>query len=200
VTVILSSPLGYQVFQRETRLRGSITIRGHAEAPAERVEARLAGQALTGPLAARWNKLSLDRRTGEFHAELDTAAGGFYRLEVRVRHRAHPVDTLIIPHVGVGEVFVVAGQSNSTNYGEVRQVPETGMVTTFSGEGWRLANEGFPIWESLKFTLRAEAFNAWNHPVLGTPGATTTTASSFGVIAATANNQRLMQLSGKLQF
>ena len=52
---------------------------------------------------------------------------------------------------------------------------------------------------TLKFAVRAEVFNALNHPVLGTPGATATTASSFGVIA-TANNQRLMQLSGKLQF
>jgi hypothetical protein len=44
----------------------------------------------------------------------------------------------------VGEVFVVAGQSNSTNYGEAQQVTETGRVATFSGEAWRLANDPQP--------------------------------------------------------
>jgi hypothetical protein len=108
------------------------------------VEARVIGRAITGPLAARWHKLPLDRRTGEFHADLKTAAGGFYEIDVRVRHGASNVDTLTVPHVGVGEVFVVSGQSNSTNYGEVPQVTETGMVASFSGEAWRLANDPQP--------------------------------------------------------
>ena len=58
----------------------------------------------------------------------------------------------------------------------------------------------FPIWHSLKFTLRADAFNVLNHPVLGTPGTATTTPSTFGLITSTANSQRLMQFSGKIQF
>ena len=58
----------------------------------------------------------------------------------------------------------------------------------------------FPIWRTLKFNLRADTFNALNHPVLSYPGAATTTPSSYGVITSTANNQRLMQFSGKFQF
>lgn len=59
----------------------------------------------------------------------------------------------------------------------------------------------FPVRESLKFTLRADAFNAINHPVLGGPSSTaTTTATNFGVITGTANSQRIFQFSGKLVF
>jgi hypothetical protein len=44
----------------------------------------------------------------------------------------------------VGEVFVVAGQSNATNYGEVRQQTRSGMVAAFSGREWRVANDPQP--------------------------------------------------------
>ena len=49
-----------------------------------------------------------------------------------------------IEHVGVGEVFVVAGQSNSTNWGSERQSTQTGMVSSFDGSQWVLANDPQP--------------------------------------------------------
>jgi hypothetical protein len=64
----------------------------------------------------------------------------------------------------------------------------------------------FPIREGLKLTFRADAFNALNHPVLGTPGTATTSpanaarTSGFGVITSTANSQRILQFSGKITF
>lgn len=60
----------------------------------------------------------------------------------------------------------------------------------------------FPIREIMDFQLRFEAYNAFNHPVLGTPGNLTTSPASLGVITsvATGNNQRLMQLSAKIHF
>jgi hypothetical protein len=142
--VVLSSPLDYQVFQRKTKSQGAVVIRGRSAVPVDRVEARVVGQAITGPLNATWQAVALDRHTGEFHAELSTAAGGFYEVALRVRRSAQNVETLSIQHVGVGEVFVISGQSNSTNYGEVPQVTKTGMVTTFNGDSWRLANDPQP--------------------------------------------------------
>lgn len=59
----------------------------------------------------------------------------------------------------------------------------------------------FPIWENLKVSLRADAFNVLNHPVLGNPASTaTTTPTNFGVITGTANSQRILQFSGKILF
>ncbi|WP_160114926.1 carboxypeptidase-like regulatory domain-containing protein [Bryocella elongata] len=66
----------------------------------------------------------------------------------------------------------------------------------------------FPIWDNLKLSLRADAFNVLNHPVLASPGSATTTPTSvtngipsgFGVITGTANAQRILQFSGKILF
>lgn len=49
-----------------------------------------------------------------------------------------------VPHVGVGEVFVVAGQSNSANHGEEKQRTQTGLVATFDGNRWQLAHDPQP--------------------------------------------------------
>jgi hypothetical protein len=59
----------------------------------------------------------------------------------------------------------------------------------------------FPLWENLHLTLRLDAFNALNHPIMGLPaGASTTTPANEGVITSTANSQRLLQLAAKIIF
>jgi hypothetical protein len=140
----LFSPVNYQVFQRKSKFRGFITIRGRVRLPIESVEARVTGHSFTGELAATWHKISFDSNSGDFDADLPTVAGGFYSLEVRARLPAQVVKIVTVAHVGVGEVFIVSGQSNSTNYGELRQTSETRMVTTFSGDAWRLADDPQP--------------------------------------------------------
>jgi hypothetical protein len=52
--------------------------------------------------------------------------------------------TAAVDHVGVGEVFVVAGQSNSANHGEERQRTATGRVAAFDGQRWQIANDPQP--------------------------------------------------------
>ncbi|MCU1224198.1 MAG: pknB 21 [Edaphobacter sp.] len=86
----------------------------------------------------------LDEKTGNFDTDLPTPAGGFYAVEVRLKDESHLLAQITVPHVAVGEVFIISGQSNATNYGEVPQITETGMVTTFSGDSWRLANDPSP--------------------------------------------------------
>jgi len=41
----------------------------------------------------------------------------------------------------VGEVFVGAGQSNSTNCGEFKTKQTTGMVSSFGGDKWKIADD-----------------------------------------------------------
>lgn len=144
VSIALSSPLDYQVFQRESRTAGTIQLRGQSYAPADRAEVRITGESLTGPLSAHWTPLQYESSNGSFDANLPTPAGGFYAVDIRLWRGSRQVAETTVPHVGVGEVFVVSGQSNSTNYGEVRRVTQTGMVTSFDGVAWRLANDPQP--------------------------------------------------------
>lgn len=139
----VASPMDYQVFQRQSRLRGTIELRGHAAAPADHIEVRIAGKSLLGPLPGKWKKISLDG-VHDFDAKLVGVAGGYYQVDVKAMAGKRETAEVTVPHVGVGEVFLVSGQSNSTNYGEVKQATETGMVSTFSGETWRLANDPQP--------------------------------------------------------
>jgi hypothetical protein len=63
----------------------------------------------------------------------------------------------------------------------------------------------FPIWESLQFEFRAEAFNALNHTVFNTPNSDLN-QPNFGQVTdssghpGTANYARELQLSGKIVF
>ena len=58
----------------------------------------------------------------------------------------------------------------------------------------------FPIRERLQLKADIEAYNALNHPVLGSPGATTTTSATFGTIGSTASTARILQGAIRLQF
>ncbi|MBS1798623.1 MAG: TonB-dependent receptor [Acidobacteria bacterium] len=61
--------------------------------------------------------------------------------------------------------------------------------------------KNFPIWESVTFQLRGEAFNAFNHPNPGSPN-TTFGGATFGYITAANTNfgARVLQIAGKINF
>ena len=103
----VSSPLEYQVFQRTTRLHGAILVRGSALS-AKRVEARVEGPSLEGPLRGRWQRLALDPSAKQFSGQLPVVAGGFYRVEIKAINTVGQPTLLTIHNVGVGEVFVFA--------------------------------------------------------------------------------------------
>lgn len=142
--ISLTSPLDYQVFQRQTMTSGILEIRGTAHVRADRAEARVTGTSPNGSLPDNWVRMKLDKSSGGFEASLQEPAGGFYQVEIRLLKHHDQLSDITVPHVGIGEVFVVAGQSNATNYGEVRQTTETGMVTAFDGAHWQIANDPQP--------------------------------------------------------
>lgn len=140
----ITAPLDYQVIQRISADGGSVEIDGEWSEgflAGDVVEARLSD----GNAAAEWQRVvsPLPGRP-EFRAELNSSSGGWFQLEVRIRRDGKTVAETQVPHVGVGEVFVIAGQSNSANHGEEKQVVRSGLVTTFSGNAWRIANDPQP--------------------------------------------------------
>ncbi|MGI9241401.1 MAG: sialate O-acetylesterase [Verrucomicrobiales bacterium] len=79
-----------------------------------------------------------------FAAPLEALAGGWFRLEVRAVADGQVVASAEVGHVGVGEVFVIAGQSNSANHGGEKQRVGSGKVASFDGERWRIADDPQP--------------------------------------------------------
>jgi hypothetical protein len=144
VTLRLDSPSDYQIFQRRSRLKGSIAVRGAVTGNCGGVRVRLTGKSLTDALPGNWQPLPFDPITGKFQGDVSIAAGGWYRIEVEATHNDQALGSATVEHVGLGEVFVVAGQSNSSNHGSPRQQTVTGMVATFGGDKWSLATDPQP--------------------------------------------------------
>jgi hypothetical protein len=139
----LFSPQDCQVCQRSSNDKGTITIRGEftgAITNTTTIEARLVAEGKAG----KWTKLPVLFDGAKFSTDMDAPAGGWYRADVRVLNGRQVLAENSLQHVGVGEVFVVAGQSNSANHGEERQTTKTGRVASFNGRGWQLANDPQP--------------------------------------------------------
>ncbi len=151
VTLALASPLDFQVFQRQSKAEGKIVIvcvvetseRG-ALTNVDRLEARLTGISATGELPDAWQALPFDGRARRIRAELPVPAGGWYRLTVRLTGGGKDVAVAAVEHVGVGEVFLIAGQSNAANHGEGRQQPKSEWVVAFGNGRWQPANDPQP--------------------------------------------------------
>jgi hypothetical protein len=141
-TVRIVSPQERQVFQRDADGGADVDVHvvwREGEAGLE-VRARLADGDLTGwqPLGRK----SLDGEAVHLAATIRLPAGGWHALELR---RTQTGDTWeAVRRVGVGEVFVVAGQSNSTNCGEAPMPGGNDKVSAFDGRRWHLATDPMP--------------------------------------------------------
>ena len=142
--ILLESPADYQVIQRSSPGKGRLRIVGSvpAELPQadSAIEARLTGASRQTP----WLRVSGQIAGQTLQGSFEAPAGGWWQLEVRVVQAGKEVTRGSVPHVGIGEVFVIAGQSNSANHGEERQQPQTGRVAAFTGSSWQLAVDPQP--------------------------------------------------------
>jgi hypothetical protein len=146
----LVSPQDYQVFQRQTAATGKIVIDSVLDSKARGALTNLDGleAQIIGPSGdektAEWKPLPFDNRVRRFRAELPVPAGGWYRVKVRLMGHGTTVAEATVDHVGVGEVFVISGQSNSANYGEEKQHAKNPLVVSFGEGHWQSAADPEP--------------------------------------------------------
>jgi hypothetical protein len=143
------SPLNYQVFQRDTDNRALVPIAIKTQLGRGQISARLvllpvhtAYQPYAGQTTA-WVHLS--QTQGGYAGEALATAGGWYRLEVRCQGKNGEEILAVVQRVGIGDVFICAGQSNGANSGWPPQVPHEDRVVAFDGQTWRLGHDPQPM-------------------------------------------------------
>jgi len=131
-------PLERQVFQRDERGGATVSVAGSLTASAASPEVRLV---LGDGTAMPWQRVSA-ADGGRFFVTLRVPAGGWHRLQ----YRASPEDRprIAVHRFGVGEVFLTAGQSNATNWGERSLRVPNDRVSAFDGRVWSVARDPMP--------------------------------------------------------
>ncbi|MHA4737017.1 T9SS type A sorting domain-containing protein [Dyadobacter sp. MSC1_007] len=111
--ISIDFPSDRAVFQRDKGNRANIYISGSFNQAVDKIEARLG--AMNGGVTIEWKTIHDNPQGGFFSGSLN-AEGGWYKLEVRGWRNGQMIGPTQVDHVGVGEVFMIAGQSNAEGY------------------------------------------------------------------------------------
>ncbi|MEZ4905118.1 MAG: sialate O-acetylesterase [Spirosomataceae bacterium] len=108
--ISISFPFDGAVFQRNSSNIATISIGGNYTGSVDRIEARLI--AVSGGSSVGWTVIHSSPTGGAYYGNLIGVLGGWYTLEVRSVLFNNVVQTTSLARVGVGEVFIISGQSN----------------------------------------------------------------------------------------
>jgi hypothetical protein len=109
VPLKVSQPLERSVVQRDGSGRGRILAAAAGAEPSDQIEVRVRDR--------KDDRVAIDW-TAPGRLELGT---GWYQFEFRAKRGAIVVGQATVERVGVGEVFITCGQSNSANHGKPTQ-------------------------------------------------------------------------------
>ncbi len=105
----LTMPVSRIVFQRGADNRASIPVQGNCPSLTTRIEAK--ATAINGGQSVDWTPIA--GVSSESFASVLNLAAGWYHLDVRSLNGTTQNDSWSVDRVGVGEVLIVAGQSNA---------------------------------------------------------------------------------------
>ncbi len=108
----ITSPVSRMVFQRNLQNEAVVVVTGLSSASATTIEGRFVPLVAGQGTPTTWAKLPLLPSSTAFQGRIKASAG-WYRLEVRAKKGAAIITQQEVNRVGIGEVFVVAGQSNA---------------------------------------------------------------------------------------
>jgi uncharacterized repeat protein (TIGR01451 family) len=112
----ISHPMPRLVVQRAADGNGRLYISGRLAGPVDRVEAQLTPVAAGQGTGTGWQTVQTNP-SGNIFLGYVTGAGGWYTLTVRSIVGTNTVAQAVVEPVGIGEVFITAGQSNSRGFG-----------------------------------------------------------------------------------
>jgi hypothetical protein len=101
-----------QVLQRDNSNIALIPIGGYVNEAAELIEARLIPVNSGQGIATNWQEVAKNITKGTFVGQI-LGTGGWYNLEIRSVINSKISPSVRVPKVGIGEVFLISGQSNA---------------------------------------------------------------------------------------
>lgn len=163
--ITLTSLSSRTIVQRNDSNLATLAVGGMFSESATAIEARVVARSGFGGTTTDWQVIDAAPAGGNYLGAL-TATGGWYDVEVRAVNGALAVGSATVERIGVGEIFVTAGQSNSANEGaDGPLAPADDRVSAFSPTtGWRAAYDPQPVatgtkgspWPSLGDQLAAK--------------------------------------------
>ena len=145
--VVVQSLPTRAVFQRNDVNQAAVPIEGtFTELNVTSIEARAVPRPGFSGAATSWQQIDGAPLGGIFNGSLNTSAG-WYDVQVRSMNGATAIQTQTVERIGVGEVFITAGQSNSANHGAPTQQPSDDRVLALivAGGNWQVANDPQPV-------------------------------------------------------
>ena len=176
--IIEQGPQNWQVIQQDRRGMGTIRLAGRwltAEPHTQvRVIVRLVEEATHQPVtrALEWAVADTGEE-GTWTATLaGVPAGGLYRLETALQLNGGPVEWArrgdMRHHLGVGDLWVIAGQSNAAGYGKTpcEDPVELGVHMFHACGAWQLATHPLSDSTDTRYPANREGANGSQSPFL----------------------------------
>jgi hypothetical protein len=108
----ITSPTFQAVYQQDFQGQREITVSGTFTVPMDKVEIRAVPVAQGQGFELPWQELQAAPKGGVFAGNIKLL-GGWYTLEVRAVSSGKIVGRDVLARMGVGEIFIIAGQSNA---------------------------------------------------------------------------------------
>ncbi len=143
--VRIDQPRDRAVFQRDANNEAEVLVACRLPAAAgNEVEVRVIDRQ-TEKCVVEWTALKGSTTPETFTSALKLK-GGWYCLSFRAKKGGAVVAEVSVEHVGVGEVFLTCGQSNSANHGKPQQKATEDRVSVcdWTKQAWRHCDDPLP--------------------------------------------------------
>jgi hypothetical protein len=110
--ISVTYPSSRAVFQRDNDNTSTIYLSGSYYQPIDSLQARLIPEVNGQGISTPWVTVRRSPQGGVFQGAI-RGTGGWYRLEVQAFQAGRVVAQDVVRRVGIGEVFVITGQSNA---------------------------------------------------------------------------------------
>jgi hypothetical protein len=171
-TIKITYPASRAIFQRENDNTSTIYLSGSLYQPVDSVQARVQAEENGQGLNTDWVTIQRNPQGGIFQGAL-RAKGGWYRLEVQGFVGGTVIGNDVVRKVGIGEVFIITGQSNAQgfqNFGAVGAVDDrVNCVAYDNSTANSLADPPAPTFQQLTANslIGPRGQSAWCWGVLG---------------------------------